>query len=81
MSPKVTFPLVPGEDGVLQVPAEEVSRLLRRLGKQWLVKVKTGRSDLDGETVAALTIELAKLADRIDVECIAHRSGDGGSGG
>jgi hypothetical protein len=25
--------------------------------------------------VAALTIELAKLADRIDVACIAHSSG------
>jgi hypothetical protein len=30
---------------------------------------------LDEDTVAALTIELAKLADRIDVACIAHSSG------
>lgn len=80
MSPQVTFPLVPDADGVLHVPAEEVSRLLRRLGKQWLAKVRVGSSDLDGETVAALTIELAKLADRIDVACIAHHSNGDGTG-
>jgi hypothetical protein len=74
----VTFPLVPDAHGVLHVPADEVSRLLRRLGKQWLAKVRAG-SDLDGETVATLTIELAKLADRIDVACIAHHSNGGGS--
>lgn len=35
-----------------------------------------GRQDgLDEDTVATLTIELAKLADRIDVACIAHSSG------
>ncbi|MCX4825517.1 DUF6213 family protein [Streptomyces sp. NBC_01142] len=79
MSQQVTLPLVPDTDGVLQVPADEVSRLLRRLGKQWLTKVRTGGSDLDGETVATLTIELAKLADRIDVACIAHHSNGDGS--
>lgn len=30
--------------------------------------------------MAALTIELAKLADQIDVECIAHTSKDGNEG-
>ncbi|MGW4007307.1 DUF6213 family protein, partial [Streptomyces nigra] len=34
-----------------------------------------GADGLDEDTVAALTIELAKLADRIDVACIAHSSG------
>ena len=34
-----------------------------------------GQEGLDEDTVAALTMELAKLADRIDVACIAHSSG------
>jgi hypothetical protein len=37
--------------------------------------VEDGDAGLDEDTVAALAIELAKLADRIDVACIAHSSG------
>jgi hypothetical protein len=37
--------------------------------------VEGGESGLDEDTVAELAIELAKLADRIDVACIAHSSG------
>jgi hypothetical protein len=71
---EVTLPLIVDDRGNLQVSAAEVSKLLRTVGGRWLHLVEAGE-ELDEDTVAALTIELAKLADRIDVACIAHSSG------
>jgi hypothetical protein len=72
---EVTLPLIVDDDGALQVAAADVSKLLRRLGGRWVRLVEDGEEGLDEDTVAALAIELAKLADRIDVACIAHSSG------
>ena len=74
MNREVTLPLIVDDRGTLQVAASDVSKLLRTVGGRWLHLVEAGQ-DLDEDTVAALTIELAKLADRIDVACIAHSSG------
>lgn len=71
---EVTLPLIVDDRGTLQVAAADVSKLLRTVGGRWLHLVEAGER-LDEDTVAALTIELAKLADRIDVACIAHSSG------
>ncbi|EMF58442.1 DUF6213 family protein [Streptomyces bottropensis] len=78
MNREVTLPLIVDDRGNLQVSAADVSKLLRTVGGRWLHLVEAGE-ELDEDTVAALTIELAKLADRIDVACIAHSSG-GASG-
>jgi hypothetical protein len=72
---EVTLPLIVDDRGTLQVAAADVSKLLRTVGGRWLHLVEAGEGGLDEDTVAALTIELAKLADRIDVACIAHSSG------
>ncbi|WP_328540230.1 DUF6213 family protein [Streptomyces sp. NBC_00344] len=72
MNRDVMLALVPDEHGVLHVAAADVSHMLRTLGAGWLQAVREESSNADEETVAALTIELAKLADQIDVECIAH---------
>ncbi|MCZ0990556.1 MULTISPECIES: DUF6213 family protein [Streptomyces] len=74
MNREVTLPLIVDDRGSLQVAAADVSKLLRTVGGRWLHLVEAGEQ-LDEDTVAALTIELAKLADRIDVACIAHSSG------
>lgn len=74
MNREVTLPLIVDHRGALQVAACDVSKLLRTVGGRWLRLVEAGEH-LDEDTVAALTIELAKLADRIDVACIAHSSG------
>ena len=71
----MTLPLIVDERGDLQVAAADVSKLLRTLGGRWLHLVEADACGWDEETVAELTIELAKLADRIDVACIAHSSG------
>jgi hypothetical protein len=75
---EVTLPLIVDDRGTLQVAAADVSKLLRTVGGRWLHLVEAGQDGLDEDTVAALTIELAKLADRIDVACIAHSSGPSG---
>ncbi|MBQ0830534.1 DUF6213 family protein [Streptomyces tagetis] len=75
MTREVTLPLIVDDHGTLQVAAADVSKLLRTVGGRWLRLVESGEEGLDEDTVAALTIELAKLADRIDVACIAHSSG------
>jgi hypothetical protein len=72
---EVTLPLIVDERGALRVSAGDVSKLLRSVGARWVHLVEAGERGLDEETVAELTIELAKLADRIDVACIAHSSG------
>jgi hypothetical protein len=72
---EVTLPLIVDDRGRLQVAAADVSKLLRAVGGRWLRLVESGEGRLDEDTVAELTIELAKLADRIDVACIAHSSG------
>ncbi|MFF2650083.1 DUF6213 family protein [Streptomyces sp. NPDC058045] len=74
MGREMTPPPIVDSNGKLRMAADDVSTLLRAVGGHWLRLVHSGRSDLDEDTVAALTIELAKLADRIDVACIAHRS-------
>lgn len=78
MNREVTLPLIVDDRGTLQVSAADVSKLLRTVGGRWLHLVEAGE-ELDEDTVAALTIELAKLADRIDVACIAHSSGGASS--
>jgi len=78
MGREVTPPVIIDHHGQLHVAAADVSKLLRAVGAHWLHLVHSGRDDLDQDTVAALTIELAKLADRIDVACIAHSSGTRG---
>ncbi|MEU0970562.1 DUF6213 family protein [Streptomyces sp. NPDC005917] len=77
MNREVTLPLIVDDRGTLQVAAADVSKLLRTVGGRWVRLVEAGESGLDEDTVASLTIELAKLADRIDVACIAHSSGQG----
>lgn len=72
---EVTLPLIVDDRGNLRVAAADVSKLLRMVGGRWLHLVEAGEEGLDEDTVATLTIELAKLADRIDVACIAHSSG------
>ncbi|GAA3792946.1 DUF6213 family protein [Streptomyces chiangmaiensis] len=74
MNREVTLPLIVDDHGTLQVAAADVSKLLRTLGGRWVRLVESGQEELDEDTVATLTIELAKLADRIDVACIAHSS-------
>ena len=71
----MTLPLLVDDRGTIQVDAAGVSKLLRTVGGRWLRLVEAGEQRLDEDTVAELTIELAKLADRIDVACIAHSSG------
>jgi Family of unknown function (DUF6213) len=71
---EVTLPLIVDRQGALHVAAADVSKLLRTVGSHWLRMVHADNATLDEDTVAALTIELAKLADRIDVACIAHSS-------
>lgn len=78
MAREVTPPVIIDSHGRLHMAAADVSKLLRSIGGHWLHLVDTGRGDLDEGTVATLTIELAKLADRIDVACIAHSSGTEG---
>ena len=67
--------LIVDERGTLQVAASDVSTLLRTVGGRWLHRVEAGQDCLDEDTVATLKIELAKLADRIEVACIAPSSG------
>ncbi|MEW2131499.1 MULTISPECIES: DUF6213 family protein [unclassified Streptomyces] len=74
MTREVTLPLIVDDRGALSVSAADVSALLRSVGARWVHLVEAGER-LDEDTVAALAIELAKLADRIDVACIAHSSG------
>ncbi len=64
MNREVTLPLIVDDRGTLQVAASDVSKLLRTVGGRWLRLVEAGEVSLDEDTVAALTIELAKLADR-----------------
>ncbi len=68
---EVTLPLIVDDRGALQVSAADVSKLLRTVGARWLHLVEAGEQRLDEDTVAALTIELAKLADRIDAGMVA----------
>ncbi|MER5493054.1 DUF6213 family protein [Streptomyces sp. NPDC002454] len=74
MGREVTPPVIIDSHGSLHVAAADVSRLLRGIGAHWLHLVERGGPELDEDTVAALAIELAKLADRIDVACIAHQT-------
>lgn len=74
MGREVVPPVIIDSHGSLHVAAEDVSKLLRGIGGHWLHLVEHGRRGLDEDTVATLTIELAKLADRIDVACIAHQT-------
>ncbi|MFD8266199.1 DUF6213 family protein [Streptomyces althioticus] len=52
-----------------------VTTVRRRGGGGGCGRCSGGGGGRPQDTVAALTIELAKLADRIDVACIAHSSG------
>ncbi|MGW2254837.1 DUF6213 family protein [Kitasatospora sp. NPDC001660] len=68
--------LFPHSGGVL-IPAVEVTTMLRRVAIAWvgLADGEDGETDYDPDTVRALAGALAKIADQIDVECIAFASG------
>ncbi|MQS16876.1 hypothetical protein F7Q99_32990 [Streptomyces kaniharaensis] len=67
--------LFPHSGGVL-IPAAEVTTMLRRVAISWvdLADDEDGATDFDPETVRALAGALGRLADQIDVECIAFAS-------
>ncbi|MFE9629690.1 DUF6213 family protein [Streptomyces sp. NPDC006463] len=72
---QVSIPLIPAADGVLLIPAGQVTELLRRLSADWLYSTDSGEMRGDPQTVLDLAGVLDQLADQIDVECIALASG------
>ncbi|MFJ6793515.1 DUF6213 family protein [Streptomyces sp. NPDC091268] len=71
---QISIPLVPAADGVLLIPADHVTDLLRRLASDWLRSEAAGELRGDEQTVADLAGVLTELADQIDVECIGFAS-------
>jgi hypothetical protein len=59
------------------IPAAEVTLLLRRVAAVWLSLAdgEDGETEFHPDTLRALAGALGRLADQIDVECIAHASG------
>lgn len=71
---QMSIPLIPADDGVLLIPADHVTGLLRRLAADWLESENTGEMRGDEQTVQDLAGVLTELADQIDVECIGFTS-------
>ncbi|MFE4632896.1 DUF6213 family protein [Streptomyces sp. NPDC056773] len=71
---QISIPLVPSDDGVLLIPADHVTGLLRRLAADWLDSKHAGEMRGDEQTVRDLAGVLTELADQIDVECIGFTS-------
>ncbi|MFG2982210.1 DUF6213 family protein [Streptomyces sp. NPDC048258] len=71
---QVSIPLVPSADGVLLIPADHVTELLRSLAADWLHSTDSGEMRGDAQTVLDLAGVLDQLADQIDVECIGFAS-------
>ncbi|MBV6702244.1 DUF6213 family protein [Kitasatospora aureofaciens] len=67
--------LFPRSGGVL-IPAAEVTSVLRRVAAGWLSLAdgEDGETEFDPDTIRALAGALGRLADQIDVECIAYAS-------
>lgn len=68
---QIPIPLIPTEEGVLLIPAEQVTALLRRVAADWMDATDAEETDADPQTVLAMTGVLNRLADQIDAECIA----------
>ncbi|MFD9301532.1 DUF6213 family protein [Streptomyces sp. NPDC060048] len=71
---QVSIPLIPADDGMLLIPADHVTDLLRRLAADWLESTNTGEMRADEQTVLDLAGVMTELADQIDVECIGFAS-------
>ncbi|MEU9304542.1 DUF6213 family protein [Streptomyces sp. NPDC048269] len=71
---QVSIPLVPAADGLLLIPADHVTELLRRLAADWTRSTDSGEMRGDAQTVLDLAGVLDQLADQIDVECIGLAS-------
>lgn len=71
---QMSIPLIPADDGVLLVPADDVTGLLRSLAADWLESEHSGEMRGDEQTVLDLASVLTGLADQIDVECIGFTS-------
>ncbi|WP_406179152.1 DUF6213 family protein [Streptomyces sp. NBC_01006] len=76
----VTIPLIPGDDGVPLIPADQVTALLRTIAVDWMQSADAGEPGVDRQTVDSLAGVLDELADSIDVECIAFASAPQGWG-
>lgn len=61
--------LVCAPEGPPLAPSDQVTRLQRRRGAEWLRA--TDETDLDPETVLALGGMINVLADQFDVDCVA----------
>ncbi|APU43593.1 MULTISPECIES: DUF6213 family protein [Streptomyces] len=70
----VSIPLIPATDGVLLIPADHVTTLLRRLAADWVESAESGELRGDRQTAGDLSGVLTELADQIDVECIGFAS-------
>ncbi|MFJ6050315.1 DUF6213 family protein [Streptomyces sp. NPDC092307] len=68
------LPLIPTEEGILLIPAEQVTALLRGLASDWESAAELDSAEADADTVLAMTEALTQLADQIDAECIACAS-------
>ncbi|MGW0391269.1 DUF6213 family protein [Streptomyces sp. NPDC003042] len=75
---QVSIPLIPADGGVLLIPAEHVTALLRGLAADWLHATEAGEMRGDEQTVMDLAGVLTELADQIDVECIGFASSPDG---
>ncbi|OKK17585.1 hypothetical protein AMK16_22595 [Streptomyces sp. CB00455] len=71
---QASIPLIPASDGMLLIPADHVTALLRNLAQDWEHSTDAGEIRADKETALALAGVLAELADQIDVECIGFAS-------
>ncbi|MEU6215554.1 DUF6213 family protein [Streptomyces sp. JL4002] len=71
---QVSIPLFPTGDGMLLIPAEHVTTLLRHLAADWVDSTERGELHGDPQTARDLSGVLAELADQIDVECIGFSS-------
>ena len=75
-TPEMRLGVAPDNDGVLYIPAQQVTELLRRLADQWHGWAEDGGEPvLDAGTVAVLSRALCDAADQVDVECIARTQG------
>ncbi|MEU8777623.1 DUF6213 family protein [Streptomyces sp. NPDC048606] len=68
---QVTIPLIPTSQGGPLIPADEVTALLRQISADWLDALEEDGGAADPRTVRELAGVLERLADGIDVECIA----------
>ncbi|MFE5582326.1 DUF6213 family protein [Kitasatospora sp. NPDC056531] len=73
---QVSVPVVFPRSGGVLIPAAEVTTMLRKVAAGWvdLANGRDGETDYDPETLLALAGALGRLADQIDVECIAFSS-------